>query len=73
MNIEHGGDWPTVEEIGNIMARLIMADEEFLAILLSVAKRGESHLLEGDVRNLEKFGIMMGMLINVLQKNSPEI
>ena len=44
--------WPTAEEVGNIVARLAIADNDFLAFMLIAAETAGDKMLPNDVEKL---------------------
>ena len=50
------------EEAGTILARLAIADEEFLQCLLRAARNAEDRLLPDDPKKLETWAMLMRAL-----------
>lgn len=50
------------EEVGVVLARLAIADDDFLKTLLRAAESAESSLLPDDVEKLEKWARLMRIL-----------
>lgn len=44
--------WPTAEEVGNIVARLAIADNDFLVSMLIAAEKAGNKMLPDDVEKL---------------------
>ena len=44
--------WPTAEEVGNIVARLAIADNDFLVSMLVAAEKAGDKMFPGDMEKL---------------------
>ena len=54
--------WPTPEEIGNITARLALADEEFLAYMLVTIENAGDKMLLKDALTLKSWARQLAVL-----------
>lgn len=61
--------WPTAEEVGNIVARLAIADKDFLASMLIAAENASDKMLPDDVEKLVEWAKLMKALRCSLNSN----
>lgn len=60
--------WPTAEEIGNIVARLAIADNDFLIFMLKAAEKAGDKMLPEDVEKLAGWAVLMKALRGSLNR-----
>lgn len=66
MGDKHIESWPTSEEVGNIVARLAIADNEFLNSMLVAAEKAGDKMLPGDMEKLIGWAKFVQMLCSVI-------
>lgn len=60
------------QEIGRITARLAIADESFLGVMIQSAKNAGQRMMPEDVATLEKWAVFIQLLKTCLEGESKE-
>lgn len=60
------------QEIARIVARLALADDSFIGVMIQSAKNAGQQMLPEDIATLEKWAIFMRALSRTLEKSGTE-